>query len=112
MGATLGNWEYLSQTNGNADCVPEDYRYKFIDDLSTLEVINLLTVGLSSFNFKHEVASDIPTHGQIINNTNLKSQKYLDDINQWTEEHKMVINQKKTKAMIFNVTTNNQFTTR
>ena len=112
MGATLGNWEFLSQTNDNADCVPEDDRFKFVDDLSTLEVINLLTIGLSSFNFKQQVASDIPTHGQIINNENLESQKYLTQINQWTDEHKMVINAKKTKAMVFNFTNNHQFTTR
>ena len=24
MGASLGNWEFLSQTNENADCVPPD----------------------------------------------------------------------------------------
>ena len=112
MGTMLGNWEFLSQTNDNADCVPEDDRFKFVDDLSTLEVINLLTIGLSSFNFKQQVASDIPTHGQIINNENLQSQKYLTQINQWTDEHKMVINAKKTKAMMFNFTNNHQFTTR
>ena len=112
MGATLGNWEFLSQTNDNADCVPQEDRFKFVDDLSVLEVINLLTIGLSSFNFKQQIASDIPTHGQIIPNENLKSQKYLDQINNWTNEHKMVINAKKTKAMMFNFTHNHQFTTR
>ena len=39
----------------------------------------------------------------------LKSQKYLDQINQWTQEQKMKINEKKTKYMIFNFT---QFSTR
>ena len=112
MGATLGNWEFLSQTNNNADCVPEDDRFKFVDDLTTLEVISLLTIGLSSFNFKQQVASDIPTHGQFITKDNLKSQDYLDNINSWTEQQKMIINQKKTKAMIFNFTNNHQFTTR
>ena len=24
MGASLGNWEYLSQSNDSADCVPEE----------------------------------------------------------------------------------------
>jgi hypothetical protein len=38
----------LSQTNDNANCVPEEDRFKFVDDLTTLEVINLLTIGLSS----------------------------------------------------------------
>ena len=28
MGASLGNWEFLSQTNDNADRVPEDDRFK------------------------------------------------------------------------------------
>ena len=58
------------------------------------------------------MASDIPIHGQIINNENLTSQKYLNEINEWTEQHKMKINAKKTKAMIFNFTHNHQFTTR
>ena len=112
MGATLGNWEFLSQTNNSADCVPKDDRFKFVDDLSTLEVINLLTSGLSSFNFKQQVASDIPTHGQFIDSKYLKSQKYLNQINEWTEKQKMIISEKKTKAMIFNFTKNHQFTTR
>ena len=43
---------------------------------------------------------------------NLKSQQYLDQINNWTDNHKMVISEKKTKAMIFNFTENFQFTTR
>ena len=112
MSASLGNWEYLSQTNNNADCIPEEDRFKFVDDLSALEVINLLTVGMSSFYMKNQVPSDIPVHGQYIESTKLKSQHYLDQINKWTEEHKMVINQKKTKAMIFNYTDNYKFTTR
>ena len=82
MGASLGNWEFLSQTNDNADCVPEDDRFKFVDDLSTLEVINLLTVGLSSVFMKSHVPSDIPTHGQVIETSKLKSQAYLDQINE------------------------------
>ena len=61
---------------------------------------------------KSQVASDIPVHGQFIEGDNLKSQKYLEQINDWTESHKMVISEKKTKAMIFNFTDNYRFTTR
>ena len=32
MGASLGNWEFLSQTNDNADCIPEQDRFKFVND--------------------------------------------------------------------------------
>ena len=112
MGASLGNWEYLSQTNDSADCVPPEDRFKFVDDLSTLEIINLLTVGLSSLLIKDQIPSGIPEHGQYIQSDKLKSQTYLNTINEWTENHKMVISEKKTKAMIFNFTENYQFATR
>ena len=68
MGASVGNWEFLSQTNDSADCVAEEDRYKFVDDLTTLEVINLLTIGLSSFFRKREVPSYIPAHGHFVAN--------------------------------------------
>ena len=72
MGANLGNWEFLSQTNSNADCVPVEDRFKFVDDLSTIEIINLLTVGLSSLNMKHQVPSDVPEHGQFVDTGQLQ----------------------------------------
>ena len=112
MGASLGNWEYLSQTNDNSDFIPEEDKFKFVDDLSILEIINLLTIGMSSFNMKSQVPNDIPVHGQYIENNKLISQEYLDKLDQWSEDHKMIINQKKTKAMIFNFTDKFQFTTR
>ena len=61
---------------------------------------------------KNHVPSDILEHGQFIDGNNLKSQDYPAQINAWTEDHKMVISEKKTKAMIFNFTDNYQFTTR
>jgi hypothetical protein len=83
-----------------------------VDDLTVLEIINLLTVGLTSFNMKFQVPNDIPFHNQYIPPENLKSQQYLNEINQWTKDQKMLINEKKTKTMIFNFTDNYKFTTR
>ena len=51
QGASLENQEFISQTNENAQSVPTDKRFKYVDDLTTLEIINLLSVGLSSYNF-------------------------------------------------------------
>ena len=62
MRACLGNWEFLSQTNDNAECVPGDDRFRFVDELTTLEVINLLTVGLSSIYMKSQVPSELPIY--------------------------------------------------
>jgi hypothetical protein len=112
MGSNLGNWEFDSQTNHNADCVPEDDRFKFVDDLTCLEVVNLINIGLASHNFKQQVPNDIHTHGQIIPNSHLKSQSYLAQINQWTKNQEMIISESKTKCMIINFTNKFQFQTR
>ena len=60
QGATLGILEYLSQSNNNADMVSQKDRFKFVDDLTALEVVNLLSVGLTSYNIRQHVPSDIP----------------------------------------------------
>ena len=112
QGATLGLLEYLSQSNNSADMVNESDRFKFIDDLSILEIVNLLTVGITSFNIKLQVPADLPLHNQFIPPGSLKSQDWLDGINDWTVKQKMMINEKKCKTMIFNYTDNYQFTTR
>ena len=112
QGATLGILEYLSQSNENSNCVNVEDRFKFIDDLTILEIVNLLTIGLTSYNIKEHVPSDIPDHGQFIPPQNLQSQDWLNKIDKWTINQKMKINEKKTKTMIFNYTKNHQFTTR
>ena len=112
QGSYIGNWEYISQTNHNADCVPPDHRWKWCDDLSPLEIINLLTAGISSYNFKQHVASDIGTHGQYIPADFLRTQQYINTIDQWSDNQKMILSQKKTKIMLINFTKNYQFSTR
>ena len=43
---------------------PVDDRYKWVDDLSLMEIINLLSIGLTAFNFYNQVASDIGVDDQ------------------------------------------------
>lgn len=111
QGGTLGIWEYLSQTNGNLDFVDQDLQYKFVDDATVLEIVNLLSIGLASPFFKSRVASNIAIDCKIVPSHNLKSQKYLDEINRWSINQKMELNLEKTKVMIFNFSTKNKFTT-
>ena len=111
QGGTLGIIEYLAQSNDNADCVSLEERFKFVDDLTILEVINLLIVGLTSFNIRGSVPTDIPTHNGYIPPENLQTQKHIDQISQWTDNQKMRLNEKKSKIIIFNFT-EKQFTTR
>ena len=111
QGSTFGLWEYLSQSNDNADCVSESDRFKFVDDLSFLEIIHLLSVGIASYNLREHIPSNVATHNQVIPASNLKSQEQLTQINEWTKNKKMRLNEDKTKNVIFNFSKKYQFTT-
>ena len=91
-GATLGILENLSQSNKCANCVEEEDRLRFIDDLSILEVVDLLTVGITSYNIKVHVPNDLPVHGNFVGPENLQTQNYVNQINQWTIKQRMLIN--------------------
>ena len=58
-----------SPINHNAECVPENDRFKFADDLTFLEVINLVNIGLSSYNIRYKVPNDLPTHDKVVDKT-------------------------------------------
>ena len=112
QGGQLGQLEYLSQSDNNVDFLDLNEKYKFIDDLSTLEIINLIMSGLTSYNFKQHVASDIGNHGQFLPAENAKSQNHLERIDNWTKKNKMELNTRKTKYMVINFTKKYQFSTR
>ena len=112
QGSLWGILEYLSQSNDNTKFIDPKKKFKFIDDLSILELINLLSIGLSSYNFKKHIASDLLENGYFVPSENLKAQSYLNKLSEWTRENKMELNSKKTCGMIFNFTKNFQFTSR
>ena len=111
-GSNFRTLEYLSQSNDNADHIDPEQRYKWLDDLTALEVINLLTVGISCYNLKAHVASDIPVHNGFIHQQNLQTRSNIDKISQWTKDKKIKLNHKKSSLMCFNFNNNFQFTTR
>ena len=69
------------------------------NDLSVLELINLITVGVASYNFKNHMASDIGIDQLYIPSEKIKSQSYMDNISGWTVDKKMKLNEDKTKLM-------------
>ena len=93
---TFGIIGYLSQSNDNANCVPEEDRFKYMDDLTFLEIISLSNIGIASHNLKLNVSSNLPLHNQILPNDHLKSQEFLNTIADWTDKKKMVF---KTKSI-------------
>ena len=110
--ASLAYLNFFSQSNDNSETNDPEEKFKLVDDLTALEIINLLSIGLSSFNVKHSVPTDVPNFNGYIVAENLKTQKYLKDISEWTERKILKLNTEKTKIMIFNYTTNHQFKTR
>ena len=113
QGGLMGILEYLSQTNNNTDFIDPDDKFKFIDDLSILEIINLISQGLSSFNFKSNVASDINIeHNKFLSQSNFETQSHLDRISEWTRDNLMKLNSEKSKFMLVNFTKDYQFNTR
>ena len=110
--STIGNPENLAQSNDNADCVKCDERYKFVDVLTVLGKINLLLIGMASHNTHAQVRNDIASHNPKIPPENLQTQSTKDSIQNWTDKNKMILNENKTKAMVFNLTRKHQFTTR
>ena len=112
QGCTFGLLEYKANSNHNADHLPVHMRFKFVDDLSTLEKLNLILAGLSSYNFKNHVASDIGTNQKFLPNDNILSQQYLNRIETWTDDMKVKLNVKKSKVMVSNFMEDYQFSTR
>ena len=111
QGTLLGPIEYWTQSNKNADAVSQDKRFKFVDDLTTIEVISLVTK-VVSYNFRQHVASDVGIHNQFISREKTETQSVVDSVNNWTNNQKMKLNGSKTKYMIVNFTYNYQFNTR
>ena len=46
QGATFRILEYLSQTNNSEDIVNQEDRFKFVEDLTGLDIVNHLTIGI------------------------------------------------------------------
>ena len=112
QGATLGLLEYLSQSNDCANFVSEEDRFKFVDDLTILEIVDLLSVGITNYNIKEHVPSDVSEENSFIPMENLKTSAWMKNLEKWSSEKKMLINGNKSKCMIFNFTNKYQFNTR
>ena len=103
QGTLIGPMEYSCQSNNSSDCVDVNQRYKFVDDLTTIEIIDLV-MNIASYNFRNHAASDIGSHGQFIPPEQTQTQQNVRTIDQWTTNQKMKLNSAKTKYMIVNFT--------
>ena len=77
QGCTLGLIGYKSNSNKNAQHIPQNRKFKFVDDLSFIEKLNLILLRLTSYNFRNHVASDVGIDQNYLPNENIKSQNFL-----------------------------------
>merc|ERR1740123_605998 len=80
QGASLGVWSFLSQTNDNPEDASDDEIYKFVDDKSVIEIINLFSIGLASHNLKATVPSNVPVTNNFIPSEHLKTQSNMERV--------------------------------
>ena len=52
QGTSLGLWSFLSQTNDNPEATDVENMLKFVEDKTTLEIVNLMSIGIASHNPK------------------------------------------------------------
>lgn len=100
QGTLIGLIEYLVQSNDNADCVDPEMRFKYVDDLTILELL-LLSGLLTEYNFRQHVASDIGIDELYVPATSFKTQDNINQIQEWTTDNLMQLNGLKSSYMIF-----------
>ena len=79
QGTLLGGLEYLVQSNDNADAISPEDRFKYIDDLSILQLV-LMSGLLVEYNFHQHVASDIGIDMKYLPATTYNTQDQLNSI--------------------------------
>ena len=100
QGMLIGQTEYLVQSNDNADWVEPDERFKYIDDLSILQLLCLSGL-LVDYDFKSHVATDVGTKQKFLPIENYEMQNSLNKISRWTDENLKKLNANKCDYMIF-----------
>ena len=100
QGTLIGQIEYLVQSNDNADMIAPEDRFKYIDDLSILQLV-LLAGLVTDYNFYNQVASDIGIDDMFLPPDSYPTQSNLNTISKWTEENLMQLNEDKCNYMVF-----------
>ena len=100
QGTLIGQLEYLVLSNDNADIVSPDDRYKYIDDLTLLQLVCLSGL-LTEYNFTEHVASDIGIGQSYLPADSYQTQDHLNFISNWSEENLVKLNEAKCNFMVF-----------
>ena len=100
QGTLLGGLEYMAQSNDNADIVKDKDHFKYVDDLSILQLICLAGL-LEDYDFSQHIASDIGIDDKYLPAQKYETQEHLNYISRWTEDNLMKLNEAKCNYLIF-----------
>ena len=98
----VGSWFMdIIASDDAAEEVPEDDKYKYVDDLSVLEALK--TEGkLIEYDVREHVPSDVATGQPFLPPNQTQTNTYNSSIAQWTKENIMKLNTEKSNYMLFN----------
>ena len=101
QGTLIGHLLYCGSSDDAASEIPEEDKFKYIDDLEVLKLVCLAGV-LQEYDFFQHVASDMGINQPFLAPSTFKMQNTPDNLAEWTSENKIQINEEKPNFMIFN----------
>jgi hypothetical protein len=87
-------------SNNNADIISSADRFKYINDLTVLQLVCLSGL-LIKYNFIEHIASDVGVGQSFLPPDTFPTQDHLNFFSNWTTENLMKLNEKKCNYMVF-----------
>ena len=100
QGTLIGQTEYIVASDDCLSEIPTEEKFKYIDDLSVLELI-LLSEHLVDYDFKSHVASDFGIGHKFLPPSSFNMQINLNEISRWTDANLMKLNVEKSNYIVF-----------
>ena len=101
QGSWMGQMAYIATSDDAARGLEDEDKYKFCDDLTILELVMMGGL-LAEYDFTTHVASDVGTNQLFLNPSFLTTQSNIKELEDWTKNNKMRLNEKKSNYLVFN----------
>ena len=99
QGSLIGQLLYIIASDDVAEEIPEEDKFKYIDDLLSVEA-QFMDGKLVAYDILQHVPSDVAVGQQFLPQITFKTQAYNDAIFDWSQKNKMILNQDKSNYMV------------
>ena len=101
QGTLLAGIKYnIASSDCAAKIVSSEDKFRYYDDLNIIEFL-ILTERLTQYDFNSHVPSDVIANAPFLLPEKYNMQSYIDEISDWTQQNKMLVNEKKSNYIIF-----------